>query len=329
MMRASYLGAGLLLLAGLASPSFAGMNEDLASCAAAKGRELADACTRVMDSGRLPRDQFYIGYFNRGAGYRKAGDLDAAMADFDRVVSLNPDFARAFHARGLVHDEKDAPDKALEDLDRAIKISTKDWAAYYTRATFRRARQDYDGAMADIEKAADLKPKQAQVRLMQALLKADKGDYGPAREEANKVIDEGEAKAAAYYVRASVAFGEQDLDAATADVDKALELKDLLAPALLLKGRILEARGDKAAAKSHYQQALAQPSSFLEGRTVQRKARDRLNALDGVNTADAALDKANARPNKTIEPLDTPARNVGCKRFLPATGVTITIDCDK
>ncbi len=107
-MRASCLGAGLLLLAGLATPSFAGMNEDLASCTAAEGRASAKACTRVMDSGRLPRNQFYIGYFNRGAGYRKAGDLDAAMADFDRVVSLNPDFARGFHSgKGHAHDKTD------------------------------------------------------------------------------------------------------------------------------------------------------------------------------------------------------------------------------
>lgn len=321
MMRALSLGAGLLLLAGLATPGFAGMNDDLANCTAAKGRESADACTRVMDSGRLPRDQFYIGYFNRGAGYRKAGDLDAALADFNRVVSLNPEFARAFHARGLVRDEQDAPDKALEDVDRAIKISTKDWSAYYTRAAMRRARQDYDGAMADIEKAADLEPKRAQVRLMRALLKADKGDYDAAREEANKVIDDGNAKAAAYYVRASIAFDRHELDDASNDVDKAIELKDTLASAVLLKGRILEARGDKAAAKSRYQQAMALPASYLEGRVVQRKARDRLNGLNGMDTADATLDTKAA---------DTkPARNVGCKRFLPATGVTITIDCDK
>ena len=58
------------------------------------------------------------------------------------------------------------------------------------------------------------------------------------------------------------------------------------------------------------------PASYLEGRIVQRKARDRINGLNGVDTADATLDAK-------------PARSVGCKRFLPATGVTITIDCDK
>ncbi len=331
MMRASSLGAGLLLLAALASPSFAGMNEDLASCTAANGRESANACTRVMNSGRLPREQFYIGYFNRGSGYRKAGDLDAALADFNRVVSLNPDFAAGFHARGLVRDDQDAPEKALEDFDRAIKVDPKDWGAYYSRAVLRRARQDYDGAVADVEKAADLKPKQPQVRLLRALLKVDKSDYDAARAEADKVLADGEAKAGAYYVRAAVAFAQNDLDAASADIDKALEFKDSLAPALVLKGRILEARGDKPAAKSRYRQALAQPASFLEGRSVQRKARDRLNALDGVDTANAALDKGNgnARPDKTDEAPDTPPRNVGCKRFLPATGVTITIDCGK
>ena len=93
-------------------------------------------------------------------------------------------------------------------------------------------------------------------------------------------------------------------------------MKDTLASAILLKGRILEARGDKAGAKSRYQQAMALPASYLEGRIVQRKARDRLNGLNGVDTADATL-------------ATKPALNVGCKRFLPATGVTITIDCDK
>jgi tetratricopeptide (TPR) repeat protein len=327
MMRAARLGAGLLLLAGLLSPSFAGMDEDLASCTAAKGRDSASACTRVMDSGRLPRSQFYIGYFNRGSGYKHAGDLDAAFADFNRVISLNPDFARAYHARGLVRDEQDVPDKALEDFDRAIKLDDKDWGAFYSRAVLRRARQDYDGAMADIEKAAALKPKHAHVRLLRALLKADKGEYAAAREEVNQVIDEGEAKAAAYYVLAFIAFEQEDFDVATTDVDKALDLKDTLAPALVLKGRILEARGDKAAAKTRFQQALAEPVSFIEGRSAQRRARERLNALNGVDTANAALDKPQVEKPAAVE--DKPARAVGCKRFLPATGVTITIDCDK
>ena len=53
MMRASCLGAGLLLLAGLLSPGLAGMDEDLASCTAAKGRDSANACTRVMDQVKL------------------------------------------------------------------------------------------------------------------------------------------------------------------------------------------------------------------------------------------------------------------------------------
>ena len=66
------------------------MSQDLASCTAAKNRAAADACTRVMDSGRLPREQMYIGYFNRGTAFRRAGDFDKAVSDFTKVLELKP-----------------------------------------------------------------------------------------------------------------------------------------------------------------------------------------------------------------------------------------------
>jgi hypothetical protein len=81
-------------------------------------------------------------------------------------------------------------------------------------------------------------------------------------------------------------------------------------------GRILEARGDKAAAKARYREAAAaEPADHLEGRVAQRTARERLDALGGVSGADVALNERSS--------------NLGCKRFLPATGTIISADCGK
>ena len=81
MLRAYFVLIGglltgcFLLVALMATSASAGMSDDLSSCTAAKNRAAAAACTRVMDSGRLPREQMYIGYFNRGSAYRRAGDF--------------------------------------------------------------------------------------------------------------------------------------------------------------------------------------------------------------------------------------------------------------
>jgi tetratricopeptide (TPR) repeat protein len=316
MKRSYHTVAAVLVTVGFAAPASAGMTQDLASCTAAEGRSSAAACTRVMNSGRLPREQFYIGHFNRGTAYRRAGDFEKALADFEKVVALNPRFARGFHARGLVHDDLGAREEALADIDRAIKIDRQDWSAYYSRAVLLRAKQDFDGALADLDKAIALKPGQPQVQLLRALLSSDKGEYAAARAEINKVVSEGRDSAGAHYARAAVAFEERRLDAAEADLDKALNLRESFAAAHLLMGRILEARGDKAAAKARYRQAAAaEPADHLEGRVAQRTARERLDALGGVSGADVALNERSS--------------SLGCKRFLPATGTIISADCGK
>jgi tetratricopeptide (TPR) repeat protein len=318
VLATAYMVAAVLVTVGFSTSASAGMSQDLASCTAAEGRSSAAACTRVMNSGRLPREQFYIGYFNRGSGLHQAGDSHRALADFNKVVKLKPRFARGFHMRGMVHDEMGAPDKALADLDHAIDLDGRNWSFFFSRAAVLRGKNDLDGALADLGTAADLKPKEQKVILLRALINADKGDYGVARADINKVISAGRDRAAAYYARAAVAYQEQRLDAATADLKRVLALSQSFPAAHTLMGRILEARGDTAGAKVRYRKAVGLAPGSLDARSAQRTARERLQALGetaGTDGADIALAQ--------------PAKDVGCKRFLPATGTIINMDCAK
>src|SRR4029078_12792967 len=119
------LTGGFLLLAVLTSGAQAGMSQDLSSCTAAKNSAAANACTRVMDSGRLPREQLYIVYFNRGTAFRRAGDFDKAISDFTKVLELKPSFTRAYEARGMTEEHRRQRHKALADLDEALKPHDK------------------------------------------------------------------------------------------------------------------------------------------------------------------------------------------------------------
>lgn len=325
-MRASYVVAAVLATVymavvviatvGLSTPAAAGMRQDLANCTAAKGARSAVACTRVMNSGRLPRSQFYIGYFNRGSAYRRAGNAGDALEDFDRVLRLKPGFARALIMRAVIHDDLGDRKKALADLDKAVAAGSGNWSAYFIRATVLRAEKRYDAALDDLKTAMKLEPGKAKLRLLRALILCDQGAHEEAHAEINKVIAQGNGMPEAYYVRAEIAFAQSRLDAARADVDKALARQSSLVAAHALKGRILEARGNASAATAAFRKALDLPVDGFEVRPARRLARAGLKEPGSTqrSTPDVAL-------------VDS-GRGAKCRRFLPATGTIIEADCD-
>ncbi len=154
----------------MATGAQAGMSQDLASCTAAKNRSAAAACTRVMDSGRLPRAaDVHRTLQSRHAPTGAPATLTKAVSDFTKVLELKPDFARAYEARGMTEDDRGNRDKALADIDEAIKRDGKAWQLLYSRAVVLRADGDTDGALRDLDAAGDLNAEAANIPLMRAL----------------------------------------------------------------------------------------------------------------------------------------------------------------
>jgi tetratricopeptide (TPR) repeat protein len=295
MLSQSPIFTLLLLSVGLVSPSFAGMKKDIADCNASDRVRGAAACTRVMNSGRLPRRQFYISYFNRAGAYRKSGDNRRALADLDRVVQRRPRFAKAYYARALTQHDLGSLNDALADMDRYIVLKPKNGSAYYRRAVLRRENDDPDAALADLDKAASLKPDITEVKLMRALARSDKGEQAEAKAE---IV---------------VSFRQRQLDATGADLDKALQIRKNFAAAHALRGRVFEERGKIARAERSFQQALASPADFFDGRPAHAIARQKLGKEKG-----AGVDK---------RVLQSDPVQLGCRRFVSAVGMTLPFDC--
>ena len=70
----------------------------------------------------------------RGSAFLRQGNIDRALADFDRAIDAYPDYARAFHLRAIARSENGDDAGAMADLDRAIAIDPEYGAAYYSRA---------------------------------------------------------------------------------------------------------------------------------------------------------------------------------------------------
>lgn len=164
-----------------------------------------------------------IGYNDR-AYFRKAiGDLDGALADYNRVIELHPN-AAAYTGRGNVKREKRDLDGALADYNRAIELNGDNPTAYYNRAVTKQAKGDLDGALADFDPAIQLDPKNAAAYHSRGAARVMRGDLDGALADYNRSIELNSKDTANYYSRAGLFFSVRNWGAALADYNRVFEL---------------------------------------------------------------------------------------------------------
>ena len=113
---------------------------------------------------------------NRGIEKAKNGDLDGALADFNRAIELNPKDDAPYYNRAQAKRLKEDAGGAIADYTRAIDLGSKNPAAYNNRGNARAENNDRDGAIADYTRAIELKPDYARAYYNRAVTKQAKGD---------------------------------------------------------------------------------------------------------------------------------------------------------
>jgi tetratricopeptide (TPR) repeat protein len=113
---------------------------------------------------------------NRGIEKGKQGDLDGAIADFNRAIELNPKDDAPYYNRAQAKRLKKDTAGAIADYTRAIELGSTNPAAYNNRGNARAENKDLDGAIADYTRAIELKPDYARAHYNRAVVKKDKGD---------------------------------------------------------------------------------------------------------------------------------------------------------
>src|SRR5881394_1013040 len=117
---------------------------------------------------------------NRGIEKAKKGDLDGAIADFDRAAELNPKDDAPYYNRAQARQLKNDKAGAIADYTKAIELGSTNPAAYNNRGNARAENKDRDGAIADYTRAIELKPDYARAYYNRAVLKKEKGDKAGA-----------------------------------------------------------------------------------------------------------------------------------------------------
>ncbi len=117
---------------------------------------------------------------NRGIEKAKNGDLDGALADFNRTIELNPRDDAAYYNRAQAKRLKKDTVSAIADYTRAIELGSINPAAYNNRGNARAENNDQEGAIADYTRAIELKPDYARAYYNRAVARKEKGDANGA-----------------------------------------------------------------------------------------------------------------------------------------------------
>jgi tetratricopeptide (TPR) repeat protein len=140
--------------------------------------------TDVLD--RYPGS--HVAHYNRGMYYRSLEDDGRALADFDRAISLKPNYSLAYNNRGGIRYRRGDLPSALADFDRAIEFDPKLALAHYNRGRVHMARQADDLAIRDYSRAVELQPDLAPAYNNRASIYFNRGDYRRAYDDFDRAV---------------------------------------------------------------------------------------------------------------------------------------------
>lgn len=240
------LVAAILLLA---SPALAEENNSAKCANQDNGYSLnqqTDGCTAVILSSHPSKKYLASVYYLRGKAYHELQEYDRAIADYNEVMRLDPEFPLIFFRRGLAYCKSRDYDSAIADFSHSIKLSPLDTQSYTRRGLAYWYKRDYDRAIADHSKAISIDPKLAFAFSNRGDVYFDKQDYDRAIADYSDAIRLDPRNASAFSGRGAVYSLRQDYKRAISDYSEAIRLDPKDAHSVL-KLYLARARSDSDA----------------------------------------------------------------------------------
>ncbi len=201
----------------------------------------------------------------RGDAYGQMGEFGRSLADLDRAIALAPDDARAYVFRGLANGRRGKDQLALDDYASALERDPRNVDALVNRAAIRSAAGKNDQAIRDLDAALAIRPDNPLALYNRGYARFIKRDYDQAIADYSAAISLDPTMGLAYNNRCLTrAIVGRDLVPALADCDMALKLIPTSLEIHNTRGFIYLKLGDPAIAITEYDKALdADPNRAL------------------------------------------------------------------
>ena len=173
---------------------------------------------------------------NLGTALQALGEWDAALASYDRAVSLKPDYALAYNNRGNVLRSLRRLHEALASFERAIEIQVNFVEAYSNLGNVQGELRLWELALSSYDKALALRPDFAEGHSNRGSALRALSRPGEALASFDKAIAIRPGYAEAHVNRGNVLCELQEFESATAAYNRAIATQKDYAPAHVSRG---------------------------------------------------------------------------------------------
>ncbi|MBI1213861.1 MAG: tetratricopeptide repeat protein [Alphaproteobacteria bacterium] len=189
------------------------------------------ACSALITSGKLSKDNLALAYKRRGRAYLDQHDFDRAIADNSKAIELKPDFFDALGNRAIAYEAKGNLFGAFADTDTVVRMrgSARD---HFDRASVLLTMHNYAAAVFDFGQAIKLKPDYVEALTNRAYVYKTARRYELALADLDRAVAI-RPNATTYTIRGDVHLGMHNTAAAARDYTSALRLQPNLAAAYL------------------------------------------------------------------------------------------------
>ena len=252
------------------------------------GQAIAVLTEALKDTG-LANDRRASILNDRAVAYARAGQLKAALEDYNRAVQLFAEYPAAYNNRGNLLVALGQPSEAIKDFDRAILLAPGYAAAYSNRANALIKLGKHADAVRDFTKAIELMPASAPPLSGRGLAHLATGKPHAAIRDFSRAVNADARFASAYRNRAEARLSVGQNDEAIEDLSRAAAFDVSNAEIYVVRGYAYLAANNAASAIKDFSRAIE-----LDGKSVSAyQARGIANGLaEAYEDAYADLNRA-------------------------------------